>query len=294
MPGRIPPESMFPAGDPRFSAMRLQLQLRPGAVGIRAIQCGDPASERVAFCVHGWACSVYSYRRLMPLLSGLGMRSVAIDLPGHGLSEKPGDTRFYNLDAQVECVIAAMDALGVARAVLVGHSMGGPICARAAVLAPERVVALALLAPAGFGTEWGLRILRAVTPRPFAPLLPRLLRRWMVAAIMWSAYGSLYRPSARDIDEYWAPSQFEGYVRAMWDLLHCFEWNAGADRGFGSIAVPTTILDGRRDNFVMRRWVRCYARLLPNARFRLIDDCGHVVPEEAPELVAEAIGALIG
>jgi pimeloyl-ACP methyl ester carboxylesterase len=285
---------MFPAGDPRFSSTYLQLQLRHGALDIRAIQCGDPASELVVFCVHGWACSVYSYRRLMPLLSGLGIRSVAIDLPGHGLSAKPDDTRFYTLDAQVECVIAAMDALGIARAVLVGHSMGGPICARVAVLAPDRVVALVLLAPAGFGTEWGLRILRAITPRLFAPFLPRLLRRWMVATVMWSAYGSLYRPTAQDIDEYWAPSQFDGYVRAMWDLLHCFEWSAGADRGFGSIAVPTAILDGRQDNLVMRRWVRCYARLLPNARLRIIDDCGHVVPEEAPGLVAEAIRVLTG
>ena len=285
---------MFPAGDPRFSTARLQLELRHGTLDIRAIQGGDPASDLVVFCVHGWACSVYSYRRLMPLLAGAGMRSVAIDLPGHGLSSKPDDPRFYSLDAQVECVMAAMDALGIARAVLVGHSMGGPICARVAVLAPDRVVGLALLAPAGFGTEWGLWLLRAITPRMLAPLLPRLLRRWMVAAVMWSAYGSLYRPSARDIDEYWAPSQFEGYVRAMWDLLHCFEWSAGENRGFGGITVPTTILDGCVDNFVMRRWVRCYARLLPNARFRLIDGCGHVVPEEAPELVAGAIGALIG
>jgi len=284
---------MFPAGDSRFSTTFLTLALRTGTVVVRAIECGDPTSERIAFCVHGWACSVYSYRRLMPLLADMGMRAIAIDLPGHGLSAKPGDASLYTLDAQVECVLAAMDALGIARATLVGHSMGGPICARAAVLAPDRVVALALLAPAGFGTEWDLRILRSVTPRIVAPVLPRLLHRWMVALVLRAVYGSLYRPTERDIDEYWAPSQFHGFVRAMWDLLHCFEWSAGADRGFAGIAVPTAILDGRRDNLVIRRWVRRYAEVLPNAVLTVIEDCGHVVPEEAPELTARAIGALI-
>lgn len=284
---------MFPADDLRFSTTYVPLNLPTGTVVVRAIECGDPKSSRIVFCVHGWACSVYSYRRLMPLLAELGMRTVAIDLPGHGLSEKPGDASLYTLDAQVECVLAAMDAIGIARATLVGHSMGAPICARLAVLAPARVVALALLAPVGFGTEWDLRILRGMTPRLVAPVLPQLLHRWMVSLVLRAAYGSLYRPTERDIDEYWAPSQFHGFVRAMWDLLHRFEWSAGTDQGFATIAVPTAILDGRKDNLVIRRWVRRYAEVLPDAVMTVIEDCGHVVPEEAPEVVAEAIGALI-
>jgi pimeloyl-ACP methyl ester carboxylesterase len=285
---------MFPAGDARFRTTRVALSLSAGAVTIRAVECGDPASASVAVCVHGWACTVYSFRRLMPLLGALGMRACAIDLPGHGLSDKPHDPRLYTLDSQAECVLAAMDALGISRAVLVGHSMGGPICARAAVLAPERVAALALLAPAGFGTEWDLRILRLITPRALTPALPRLFRRWMVALVLRSAYGPRYMPSERDVDEYWAPSQFPGFVRAMWELLHCFEWNAGADGGFASIVAPTVILDGRRDNFVVRRWVASYGTVLSNARFIVVDDCGHVVPEEVPDLVARAIRVLIG
>lgn len=284
---------MFPAGDSRFTTSYHTLPLRTGATTIRAIECGDATSHRIVVCVHGWACSVYSFRRLMPLLARVGMRAIAIDLPGHGLSDKPDDPGLYTLDAQAECVLAAMDSLGVARALLAGHSMGGPICARAAVIAPDRVAALALLAPAGFGTEWELRVLRAVTPRAIAPVLPALFRRWMIAAVFRAVYGSLYRPTERDVDEYWAPSQFPAFVMAMWDLLHCFEWSAGVDRGFGGISAPAAILDGRRDNLVVRRWVRRYAEVLPHASLTVIDGCGHVVPEEAPEVVARAIEALI-
>jgi pimeloyl-ACP methyl ester carboxylesterase len=285
---------MFPAGDARFRVTYLTLALQTGPVTVRSIECGDPASARIVFCVHGWCCSAYSFRRLMPLLAAEpGVRVVAIDLPGHGLSDKPDDTRLYTLDGQVECVLAAMDALGMARATLVGHSMGGPICARAAVVAPARVVALALLAPAGFGTEWELRILRGLTPRVAAPLLPLALRRWLFALVIHSVYGRMYRPTPRDVDEYWAPTQFPGFARAMWDLLHCFDWDAGTDRGFGSIEVPTAIVDGSLDNLVIRRWVRRYAEVLPDAALTIVDGCGHVVPEEVPELVANAIRAMI-
>lgn len=284
---------MFPAGDPRFSTTYLSLPLSTGMHTVRAIECGDANPARTVLCVHGWACSVYSYRRLMPLLAERGMRAIAIDLPGHGLSEKPDDPQLYTLDALVGCVIATLDELGIERCVLVGHSMGGPICARAAVVAPGRVGGLALLAPAGFGTAWDLRILRAITPRFLAPLLPNLVHRWMISTIFSVVYGPLYRPTRRDVDEYWAPSQFGRFLGAMWDLLHTFEWDAGLDRDFGSISVPTAILDGARDNLVVRRWVRRYSEVILGATLTVIEDCGHVVPEEAPELVAGAIEALI-
>lgn len=293
IPGRIPPEEMFPAGDSRFRNCFVRIVVSGVDLSIRAIECGDPAAERVVLCVHGWACSVYSFRKLMPLLADSGMRAVAIDLPGHGLSSKPEGRQTYTLDSLAESVIKSMDALGVTRCVLVGHSMGGPICARVTVLSPDRVSALALLAPAGFGTEWDLRILRSVTPQFLSPLLPRLIRRWMIELVLAISYGSLYRPTSRDIDEYWAPTQFPAFSRAMSILLHYFEWDAGGDQGFGGISVPTTILDGGQDNLVVRRWVRCYAEIVSNAALSVIENCGHVVPEEAPEAVVGAIRAMI-
>ncbi|MEO7103158.1 MAG: alpha/beta hydrolase [Gemmatimonadaceae bacterium] len=293
IPGRIPPEEMFPAGDARFRRSFLPITVSALALNIRAIECGNPAEASVVLCVHGWACSVYSFRRLMPLIAELGMRAVAIDLPGHGLSSKPTVREPYTLDSLAECVIKSMDELGVSRCVLVGHSMGGPICARVAVLAPERVSALVLLAPAGSGTELDVRVLRSLTPQFLMPLLPHLIRRWMIQLVFAAAYGSLYRPTSRDIDEYWAPSQFPTFVAAMSNLLHYFEWSAGSDRGFGEISVPVAIMDGGRDNLVVRRWVQRYAEVLPNAVLTVIEDCGHVVPEEAPEAVIGAIRAMI-
>ncbi len=151
-----------------------------------------------------------------------------------------------------------------------------------------------LLAPAGFREEWSLAIGAFLTPSIVAPLLPYLVPRWSISLVLHFAYGRLYRPTTRDIDEYWAPSQFPGFTRAMWELLHTFDWGAGTDHGFELITAPTVVMDGSRDHLVVKRWVKRYVAILRHAIYDEVKDCGHVVPEEAPERVARAVAALIG
>lgn len=280
---------MFPAGDERF---RVQFVSLPSGLRLRVVECGDQHSDSVAVCVHGWACSVYSYRLLMPLLAAAGVRAVAMDLQGHGLSDKPLECQPYTIDALVESVRQTMDVLGIEHASLVGHSMGGPICAWLAVTSPERVRGIALLAPAGFGDEWPLRIGSAATPRFVAPALPYLVPRWLVGSVLQLAYGTQHPPTPRDVDEYWAPSQFPGYTRAMWDILHGFDWKAGANGEFASIEAPTVAMVGTADHFVVHRWVRRYADSIRHATFMQIPQCGHVLAEETPEVVRDAVMAL--
>jgi pyruvate dehydrogenase E2 component (dihydrolipoamide acetyltransferase) len=75
----------------------------------------------------------------------------AMDLPAHGGSDV--DVGAGTLDALADAVAAAMDALGARRVHLVGHSLGGAVATRLAAREPARVASLALIAPAGFGSE---------------------------------------------------------------------------------------------------------------------------------------------
>lgn len=281
---------MFPAGDDRF---RVHYVALPDATRVRAIECGDADAPRTVLCIHGWACSAYVFDQLLPPLAGLGTRAIAIDLPGHGLSDKPTEAARYTLDALVRTVTDVMDALDVERAVLVGHSMGGPIAAMVAARFPERVAALALLAPAGFEREGSVRLLSWLTPRFVAPILPYLVPRWSISLVFHFTFGRLYRPTERDVDEYWAPTQFPGFVRASWDLLHHFDWSAGADGSFDAIRTPTVVMDGSEDHMVIRRWVRRYAATMRHARYVEVEGCGHVVPQEAPGHVIDALRPLL-
>src|SRR5206468_12386469 len=79
-------------------------------------------------------------------------RAAALDLRGHGRSAPPrdGDYRINSLAADLK---AALDHLGLPRAVLVGHSLGGVVCATFAGTHPDRVAGLFLLDPAGDGRK---------------------------------------------------------------------------------------------------------------------------------------------
>ena len=97
--------------------------------------------------VHGFACSTYTWRKLIPLLAD-HHTVYALDLLGFGLSDKPPDGN-YDLRSQGSLVLDFMNALHLPSATLVGHSMGGVVVAYAAVEAPEQVKALVLV-DAGF------------------------------------------------------------------------------------------------------------------------------------------------
>ena len=77
-----------------------------------------------------------------------GFRVVVPDLPGFGYSSKPTDID-YTTDFFVEHVIGLLDALGVGRCALIGNSLGGAVCIRAALDHPARFDKLVVMAPGG-------------------------------------------------------------------------------------------------------------------------------------------------
>lgn len=101
---------------------------------------------------------------------------IALDLPGHGASAK--DVGDGSLAMLADTVLGFLDAVGIGRAHLVGHSLGGAVIAAAARSAPGKVASLTLLAPAGFGPDADAEYLRgfaaASSRRELKPLVGRL------------------------------------------------------------------------------------------------------------------------
>ncbi len=96
---------------------------------------GEPA---LVF-VHGWSCDARYWRAQVPPFSRKH-RVVVLDLAGHGHS---GMTRSaYSMGSFGEDVKAAVEAAGVKKVILIGHSMGGSVIAEAARRMPDRVVGL--------------------------------------------------------------------------------------------------------------------------------------------------------
>ena len=96
--------------------------------------------EAIVF-IHGWTCDLTFWRGQAPVYTT--HRALLVDLPGHGLSEKPEVS--YTQERFARAVEAVMSDAGVERAVLVGHSMGGPVAITFLRLFPAKAKALVLV-----------------------------------------------------------------------------------------------------------------------------------------------------
>jgi pimeloyl-ACP methyl ester carboxylesterase len=99
---------------------------------------GSGAATPIVF-VHGWTCDMTSWTKQVPIFAKAG-RVVALDLPGHGKSDKPQIA--YSMDVFARAIAAVMTDAGIPRVVLVGHSMGTPVVRQFYRLYPKKTVAL--------------------------------------------------------------------------------------------------------------------------------------------------------
>ncbi|HEY3581472.1 MAG TPA: alpha/beta hydrolase [Pyrinomonadaceae bacterium] len=102
--------------------------------------------------VHCWTCNLEMWRDHIPEFSKRA-RVIALDLPGHGMSDKPETT--YSMDFFADAIDAVMKDAGVEHAVLVGHSMGTPVVRQFYRKYPQKTLALVIVDGAlrPFGTK---------------------------------------------------------------------------------------------------------------------------------------------
>lgn len=111
-----------------------------------------PGADPPLLWLHGWQCS--STGELLPAAVQpplRGRRSLLIDFLGHGYSDRPSGFR-YSLEEHARTIVALIDALGIERCGLVGHSMGGGVAVHVAAARPA-VVSVLVLAEASLGDE---------------------------------------------------------------------------------------------------------------------------------------------
>jgi pimeloyl-ACP methyl ester carboxylesterase len=129
--------------DTRLTPLDTRVEVAPGVrLGVRAWTAGRPADPPYLL-VHGLASNARVWDGVGERLAAAGHPAYAVDLRGHGVSDRPAegnDTRTAAAD-----VLAVADALGLARPVLAGQSWGGNVALDLAARWPDRVGALALV-----------------------------------------------------------------------------------------------------------------------------------------------------
>jgi epoxide hydrolase 4 len=285
--GWLPPDEWYPTQDTIARASYLSLA---GNERVRIVAAG-PENGVPVVLLHGWGASAYSFRRMLPLLAKTGYRGIALDLRGHGLSAKPLDATRYSSPAMVAHLRDILDALRVPSAVLVGQSMGAAIAMDFAAAEPPRVRAAVLSGPVGFTELRRINLARALRAGSW---LPGHLPRWGLRLLLRRQYGLLGHFTDRDVDEYWAPSQFPDYSRALFALVNQFDWSPRPDEHLRHLGERVRVLVGERDKLIGAAWPRQPIRILPPEHVIFVPGGGHLLAEETPERIAEAITSLLG
>jgi pimeloyl-ACP methyl ester carboxylesterase len=233
-------------------------------------QEGFPPDRRTLVFIHGaggghtnWICQCRAFKGVFPI--------AAFDLPGHGRSQGPGESE---VDRYVDWIRLFLEAFGIRRPVLIGHSLGAAICLQFALRFGGDAEAM-VLAGGGAKLPVNAAILEALRTDPAAVMA--LVGRVAVAKANRDRLGSRLAASLSRID----PMVLRG------DFVACDRMDlTGA---VADIRLPTCILCGTEDRMTPPTLSQFLGERIPGAQLTLIENAGHFAMLENPRAFNAAL-----
>ncbi len=283
-------EARYAAAPSRFvEAAGLRWHVRD--TGPAAATPGTAAAPAVLM-LHGFGSSLHTWEAWAQGLQATH-RVVRVDLPGAGLSAPDPDRRYDDPHA-LQQLLALMDTLGLPRASLVGHSMGGRLAWRLAAMHPERVDKLVLVAPDGFASP-GFDYGKPPEVGLIAQLLPHVLPRAALRAGLAPAYADPARLSDDTVTRYHQLLLTPGGREAILDRMQQLRLEDPTPL-LARVRAPTLLIWGERDAMIPVANAQDYLRALPaatGAQLLVLPGLGHVPHEEDPQAALPALQAFI-
>ena len=246
--------------------------------------------------VHGFGTCSFLWRDVGPVFALANRTAFAIDLFGYGESDRPFDAQ-YGIAAQSDYLDRALTALRLTKATVVGIDLGGAVAAHLAYNRPERVERLVLINAIAFDdvpaddiksmqrntARFALKISRGVLGA--APLMRELLER--------SVADKANMPDPL-LARYLAPYVGKDGLNHLLTLARAVDDEDMLDVDLGQIDRPTLIVWGDQDPFVSPKLGDKLADTIPGSRLVRLPGTGRLVPEEAPETLANMILEFVG
>jgi pimeloyl-ACP methyl ester carboxylesterase len=243
----------------------------------------DPGKPNLVL-VHGFANSLQTFRRLVPLLTQ-DFYVVAVDAPGFGLSAKPVAHDYSNA-AQGMVIAHFAAALGLDRYVIGGHSMGGTLAVYIASSDPH-VSGMVLMNPGIISTG-----VPPISQYLFFPM-PRVMARMFGSRSFRENFlkRSFLDPeivTEKVMDDMMLGPRSEGYLAGTTSMMG--QYQTGDEPEVASkVRVPTLIAWGMQDRSKKPDELEQVRSLIPGSKVARVQDSGHYVQEERPAEVAAAM-----
>ncbi len=240
--------------------------------------------------VHGIPTSPALWRDVMPLLDGRGM---AWEMVGYGESIPQGLGRDISVSAQADHLLAWMEEVGVDRAVLVGHDLGGGVAQIAATRAPSRFVGMVLTNAIAYDS-WPIPAVKAM--RALAPAVahtPDAGLRAVLATLMYCGHDD--RDRAREATKvHIRPYLDHDGAAAMVRQVRALDVNdtLAIQDELGSLEIPALVVWGAADRFQKIHYGERLASDL-GAPLHRIEGGKHFTPEDHPQRIADAVNSLV-
>lgn len=252
----------------------------------------DEGSGPVLLLLHGSNASLHTWDGWVQELQS-NYRLIRLDLPGHGLTGPHPENRYHWAEA-ARFVDRFVQKLGVDRFVIVGNSMGGGIAWNYALAFPRKVEKLVLLDARGIPPQEPLPFaFRAYSVPGLNTLLTAFTPRWIVAKSVREVYGDPSKVSEALIDRYFDLGLREGNRSATAYRMSHLDAYEALPR-LAELKLPTLILWGEKDTWILPKYGHEFARRIPGAKLILYPGLGHVPMEEAPQETARDVRAFLG
>jgi pimeloyl-ACP methyl ester carboxylesterase len=262
--------------------------------GLDTVPDGGPAAAvpdaPPVVLIHGSGGAINWWDELTPLLTAQGRRVIAVDMLGYGGSEKPSSG--YEIETQANLLAQVLSKLGVDRAAVVGHSLGGKVATALAESSPDLVAGVVIIdtpPDSSYGSlGGGARLAR--TP-VIGQALWRLSPDFLVRRNLEQAFAPgfdfpdvfvediramtypAYRDSARESDAYTDEQPLDARLEA--------------------VGLPLLVIFGEQDQlYPARESLSAYAAI-PGAQTVLIPEAGHSPNVETPKRTALEIGDFV-
>ena len=260
----------------RFGETRL-------ATGVRLhyAEAGTPGGTPVLL-LHGYSDSWLSFSTVLPLLPP-AVRAFALSQRGHGQSEQPPCC--YEIEDLAADAAAFLDAMGVARATVVGHSMGSFVAQRMALDHPGRVERLVLVGSSTMPANDGVLEFADAVASLTDPVPAQFLREFQMS--------TLYQPIPEALLDAFVAESARLPAR-VWRALMAGMLNEDFGPSLHRIRVPTLLLWGEHDVIFSRVEQERLQAGIPGARLKVYPETGHALHWERPQAFADDLLAFIG